>query len=145
MQLRPVSFENETGIRYGFQLETSDEKPRFWCILVARFAGNYRSGHHGAPDARFIQGITQTALGVWCPAALILDLRELAYTWGDEMEEVLGTRGEIKVPAAIVGSALCLPAIGTLIHGINSTKPATDAEHIFDNMDAAWGYVYQRA
>jgi hypothetical protein len=145
MHPRPVSFADETGIRYEFRLETSTERPRPWRILIAKFAGDYRSGHHGAPDARFIRGITQTALGLWWPEALVLDLRELSYTWGDDMEEVLATRGEIKVPFAIVGSALCLPAIGTLIHGINSTKPATDAAHIFDNMDAALEYVHQKA
>lgn len=143
-----MNFENETDIRYEFQLETSVEKPRFWCILVAKFAGHYRPGHLGAPDAFFIQGITQTALGVWRPAALILDLRELSYTWGDNMEEVLGSRGEINVPVAIVGSKLCLPAIGTLIqqfHPAGSKKSATDLAHIFDNMENAWEYVHSKA
>jgi len=120
----------ETEIRYEFQLETSDEKPRFWCILVAKFSGHYRPGHLGAPDALFIQGITQTALGVWRPAALILDFRELAYTWGDEMQGVLGIRGEIKLPFAIVGSEMCLPAIGTLIQTFGSPRPPTVAENI---------------
>jgi hypothetical protein len=148
MPLQEVKFENETNIRYEFLLETSDAKPRFWCVLVAKFAGNYRPGHRGAPDARFIQGITQTALAVWRPAAMILDLRKLSYTWGDNMEEVLGCRGEIGVPFAIVGSELCLPAIRTLIqtfHTEGSMKAATDAEHIFDNMEEALEYVYAKA
>jgi hypothetical protein len=144
MQLQPVTFESETDIRYEFKLETSDEKPRFWCILVAKFAGHYRPGHRGAPDAYFIQGITRTALGVWSPAALILDLRELSYTWGDEMDYVLSVGAEGDLPTAIVGSGLCLPAIGTLIHGINSTIPATNAENIFENIEEAWDYVHRK-
>src|SRR5260370_8435395 len=80
MPLQSVTFEGETDIRCEFQLETSDEKPRFWCILVAKFSGHYRPGHLGAPDALFIQGITQTALGVWRPPAFILSFRHLSYT-----------------------------------------------------------------
>jgi hypothetical protein len=144
MRLQPVRFESETDIRYEFKLETSDEKGRFWCILVAKFAGHYRPGHCGAPDAYFIQGITRTALGVWSPAALILDLRELSYTWGDEMDLVLGVGGECDLPTAIVGSELCLPAIGTLIHGVNSTTLATDTEHIFDSIEEAWDYIHRK-
>ena len=69
MPIKPVTFEGETDVRYEIQLETSEGKPQFWCILVLSFSGRYRPGHYGAPDARFIQRITQTALGVWCPAA----------------------------------------------------------------------------
>jgi hypothetical protein len=98
-----------------------------------------------APDAFFIQGITQTALGVWSPAALILDLRELSYTWGDDMDCVLGVGAERDLPTAVVGSGLCLPAMGTLIHGVDSTTPATDVEHIFDSIEEAWDYIHQTA
>jgi hypothetical protein len=147
MPLRPISFESETAIRYEFQLETF-EKERCPCrILIAKFAGDYRPGHLGAPDGWFIRGITEAALRVWCPDALTLDFRELSYTWGDEMEEILGIRGEIKVPFAIVGSELCLPAIGTLIqvfYGAEKIKTATDAENIFDNMEEALEYVHQK-
>src|SRR5262245_59877574 len=99
MPLNPVTFENGTDIRYELQLETSGEKPR---ILVLSFSGRYRPGHQGAPDASFIRGITQAATGVWRPAALILDFRRLDYVWGDEMEEVIGCRGEFRLPYAIV-------------------------------------------
>jgi hypothetical protein len=146
MPFQSVRFEDETDIRYEFQLETSAGQDRIRRVLVAKFAGHYRPGHRGAPDAGFIQGMTQAGLIVWQPAALVLDLRELSYTWGDDMEEVLGARGEIRVPFAIVGSELCLGAIGTLIqqfHAPGSIKSATDAESIFDNLEEALEYVYE--
>lgn len=144
MQLQPVSFDKETNIRYEFKLETTG-KNRFWYTLIAKFSGTYRRGSAGAPDAHFICGIAQTALAMWHPAALILDLRELSYVWGDEMDIVLSGGSGRRVPTAVVGSDACLPAIGTLIHGIDSTTPATEAENIFDNIDEAWEYVRKKA
>ena len=144
MQLQPVSFDKETDIRYEFQLETTG-KNRFWYTLIAKFSGTYRPGSAGAPDAHFIHGIAQTAIAMWHPAAVILDLREFAYVWGDEMDLVLGAGSDRRVPTAVVGSDACLPAIGTLIHGINSKQPATDAENIFDSIEEAWKYVRKKA
>jgi hypothetical protein len=145
MPIKSVTFERETDIRYEFQLETSDEKPPFWRILVATFSGHYRSGHRGAPDAGFIQGITQAALGVWWPAALILDFRNLDYVWGDNMEEVLGCRGEIRVPYAVVLGDQCRPAITTLLQVFRpEIASATELEHIFDDIEEAWNYVHQK-
>jgi len=147
MPLHPVSFATETAIHYEFQLETFDKERSPCRILVAKFVGDYRPGCRGTPDALFIQGITQAALKMWGPDGLVLDFRQLSYTWGDNMEEVLGIRGEIKVPFAIVGSELCLPAIGTLIqvfYGVEKIKTATDAEDIFDKMEEAIEYVHQK-
>ena len=144
MQLQTVSFNKETDIRYEFQLETTC-KNRFWYTLIAKFSGTYRPGSTGAPDAYFICGIAQTALAMWHPAALILDLRELSYTWGNDMDLVLDAGSGPNVPTAIVGSDACLPAIGTLIHGINSAQLPTDAENIFDSIEEAWEYVRMKA
>lgn len=145
MRLQPVTFEHETDIRYEFQLETSEEKPRFWCILMAKFAGHYRPGHRGAPDALFIQGIMRTALGVWRPAALVLDFRRLDYTWGDEMEEVLDCRREIELPYAVVLGDQCRQAVTTLLKQFHpEIGSATELEHIFDDMEEAWKYVHQQ-
>ena len=147
MPSQPVFFETETAVRYQFELEEFDAARGARRILVVKFSGAYRPGCQGTPDALFIQGITLAGLKVWGPDALILDLRQLSYTWGDNMEEVLGLREEIEVPFAIVGSESCLPAIGTLLqafYGPEKIKAATDAENIFDNMGAALEYVHHR-
>jgi hypothetical protein len=57
------------------------------------------------------------------------------------MDLVLDAGSEGNVPTAIVGSDACLPAIGTLIYGINSTQPATDAENIFDSMKVVYRHA----
>ncbi len=139
MSLSTVTFQGDSSIAHSFQLQ---REPR--SILVARFEGVYRVGCKGAPDGRLIQGLTGAALIIWRPSGLILDLRQLSYVWGDEMEEVLGMRGEIKIPFAVVGSELCLPAIGTLIKqfsGFKELKTATDAENVFEGIEEAFDYV----
>jgi len=53
-------------------------------------------------------------------------------------------RGEIKIPFAVVGSELCLPAMGTLIKQFSrfkELKTATDAENIFERFDEAFDYL----
>lgn len=147
MSLCPVSFESESAIHHEFLLEGFEKERSSRRILVVKFIGDYRPGCQGMPDALLMQGITQAALTMWGPDAVVLDLRQLTYTWGDNMEEVLGIRGEIKLPFAVVGSELCLPAICTLIqvfYGVDRIKTATDAENIFDNMEKALEYARQR-
>ena len=147
MPLQHVSFESQTSIRYQFQLDTFDKENTPRRVIIAKFCGDYRPGSQGTPDALFIQGITQAALKVWAPDGFLLDLSQLSYRWGDNMEEVLGLRGQIKVPFAILGSESCLPAIGKLIqvfYGVEKIKTATDAENIFDNLDEAVEYVHQQ-
>jgi len=146
MPIKSTTFESATDIRYEIQVETSEDKPRFSGVLVLSFFGHYRPGHLGAPDGEFMRGIMQAALGVWRPAGLILDFRRLDYVWGDEMEEVLGCRGEIRAPYAVVLGDRCGPAITTLVRQFHpGIASETELDHIFDDMEEAWRYVHQQA
>jgi hypothetical protein len=138
----PTSFDQVTSIQYQFFLEP--RKPgQYYRILIAKFSGEYKLGSRGAADARFICGITKTAFNIWYPDGLILDLRELSYGWGDDMDLVLDIGAKTGKPCAIVGSHRCLPAIATLINGVDTDKLATDTEFIFDSMDAALKFIQQ--
>ena len=142
MPLESVTFQEATDIKFEFKLETMDKHP-FAHTHIAKFSGTYRPGSTGRPDACFIHGMTETALRIWIPEALILDLTELSYRWGDEMDWVIGVGEDRCMHRAVVGSEKCLPALGTLIHGEGSTRSATDEENIFDDMEPAWSYVHQ--
>ncbi len=144
MQLQPIWLDRATDIRYEFQLETTG-KNRFHYTLIAKFIGTYRPGSEGSPDAHFICGIAQTAVSMWGPGGLILDLREISYVWGDEMYMVLDGDSWAHIPTAVVGSSACLPAIGTLLYGIDSKQPATDTGNIFESVEAAWEYVRKKS
>ena len=71
---------------------------------------------------------------------MILDLRELSYGWGDEMDLVLEPPTKI---SAIVVSPKCEPAISTLWYGIDTNKSVLEEAHFFDAIDPAIDYVTQ--
>jgi hypothetical protein len=144
MKLSRVTFTDDNRIDYEFFLETTG-KNRFWSTLVAKFRGRFRDGSKGAPDASFIHGITQTALQVWDPAAVVLDLSELQYEWGDEMDFLLNVGADRNVKSALVVGPGCAKAIATLMWGVETTRVVTEAENIFDNVEEAWKYVRKTA
>jgi hypothetical protein len=71
---------------------------------------------------------------------MILDLCDLHYQWGDEMDLVLQPPRDI---SAIVVSPKCEPAISTLFYGIDTKESVLDEPHFFDALDAAVDYVIQ--
>src|SRR5262245_36579816 len=113
MKFTAVDLTRGGNISYSIQRWARDKKP-FLSVIHLAFAGEYRSGHAGAPDAHYIEGIVRTVHEIWRPSALILDLRELSYEWGDEMDLVLQPPTDI---SAIVVSPKCEPAISTLCYG----------------------------
>ncbi len=85
------------------------------------------------------------AMEILEPSFLILDFTNLDYAWGDMLESVfsLNVREHQHSPSiALVVGECCKDAIGTLIDdNVDSTKPATDEEWIFDNIEDAWAYA----
>lgn len=142
MKLQPVRIDEATKLRCEFQLETMGRNS-FLYTLIAKFIGEYRDGSGGKPDARFIAGMTEMAVAIWRPAAVVLDLSELRYDWGDDMVNLLPPSVGGKKAAVVVGPK-CARAIATLLWGVNTTKEATEVEFIFDNVVAAWEAVRHR-
>ncbi len=60
------------------------------------------------------------------------------------MDWVLGSPEGVQIPTAIVGSEKCMPAIATLLFGINTTKRATEEENVFETLDDGLAYVEAR-
>jgi hypothetical protein len=142
MKFHPVRIEDASNLRHEFKLETTDES-YFRSILIARFIGDYRGGSSGRPDAVYMTGMLRMAVELWGPAGLVLDLSGVRYDWGDEMYWLLPPDVGGKKAAVVVGPK-CARAIATLLWGVNTTKEATEAEFIFDNVVAAWEAVRHR-
>ena len=103
-------------------------------MLIARFAGPYSE----SITASHICGLTQAAVMLLQPMALILDFRQLDYTWGNAMTVVLQLDFDFSpIPMALLGSVRCLPAIATLMFGTSTKKRATEQEGVFDSFDAS--------
>lgn len=142
MKLQPVRLEDETNIRSEFQLEATGRNP-FCFTLIAKFTGDYRDGSAGKPDLRFMVGMTKTAVAIWQPAALVVDLSELRYEWGDDLADLVSPTVAGKKTAVVVGPK-CARAIATLLWGTETQREATEADFIFANVEAAWQAVRHR-
>jgi hypothetical protein len=111
-------------------------------ILMISFSGIYERGSAGHKDAMYILGKIHFALYMTEAIGIIIDLRELKYVWGNEMNSIIGCSFEMKFgdvfPAIIVGPH-CHKAIASL----GGKRHATDEEHVFETFDEAWQYVKQ--
>jgi hypothetical protein len=163
MSLESATFDERTPLKFQFSLSRAGNAT----VLVVEFSGRYRIGCQGGPDATFMRDVTLTAAHLWRPDGVVLDLTDFAYEWGDNLEEVLGVgwvrndpywppgpfdhifrpaadEPEPPMPFAVGVGTKCRDAIATLLFGLETTRPATDAEHLFDCLAAALEYVHSR-
>lgn len=110
------------------------------CLMV-RFAGHYGIGSAGNGDAECMRGLVDLACGLWPHASLVIDLRELHYTWGDEIDKAF--RHPDKRPTALLVGPHCEAALATLLDGENphSTRWATDFHWVFNQLDDALAHL----
>ena len=117
MELQPISLETLSGIRYSASLAPHKEfeQPEF--IHVA-FRGEYQDGSMGKPDALYLTATIAALDTAWYSQAFIIDLTELKYDWGDEMDWVWGIGWQgwccAQRPLAIIVSDLCRDALKSL-------------------------------
>lgn len=101
-------------------------------VLVLRFSGAYRDGSAGSPDARQMLGAARHALTLWDADALVLDLRHLAYRWGDGMLGVIAVDADPDLgplPRTAAVSERCRPGLESLLAGGEG--------FLFDDLDQA--------
>jgi hypothetical protein len=117
VKLIPVSFEELSGIEFTVALAPHERNstPEF---LLVTFTGAYRHGAAGADDATFIAAIMEAAQRAWYTDSLIIDLSELAYYWGDEMDWIHDVGHDqlstCHKPLAIIVGDDCRHALKTL-------------------------------
>jgi hypothetical protein len=108
--------------------------------LVLRFSGVYGVGSAGNGDAGFMRVITQAALSAWHSHAVVFDLRELSYEWGDSIWGVFGRgippSGVERLPCALVVSDLCRGGFSSCL---GLVPP------MFDDMESAINFVGEPA
>ena len=89
MELHQVEYSDLSSITHTVFVSRYErfQYPEF---LVIRYTGEYRVGSAGNPDANYIFATATGAHAAWHSNAIILDFTDLSYTWGDDMERVLG-------------------------------------------------------
>ncbi|QDT95507.1 hypothetical protein [Gimesia aquarii] len=89
MQLTEHHFTDLSNIKYRiFSCDISDERKA--SALVIRFIGNYGYGSDGNGDGQFMRTITLCALSLWDVEAVVFDLRDLTYEWGNTIWGMYG-------------------------------------------------------
>jgi hypothetical protein len=108
--------------------------------LFLKFSGVYGVGAAGKGDAEFMRVITRAATLAWHCRAVVFDLRELAYEWGNSIWEVFGPGVQPSsvegLPCALVVSDLCRG-------GFSNCRGLVPP--VFDDLESAGAFVNEPA
>ena len=89
MELTELHFTDLSEIQY--QIFTCDMSgKRNAEAMILRFSGSFGVGSEGNADGEFMRTITLCALSLWHTDAVVFDLRELDYTWGNKIWAMYG-------------------------------------------------------
>jgi hypothetical protein len=118
VRLRTVTYADLSALRHEVAVVDGArfQPPEF---LIVRYFGSYRAGSEGTPDAKYILAAVAAAREAWWSRCTVLDFRELAYRWGDNMAWVaqIGWNGATRLqwPLAIVVGDGCRDALRSLL------------------------------
>ena len=104
-------------------------------ILIISFNGKYRDGSAGRPDAGLIKGVIKTGVSVFDPFSILIDLRNLEYNWGDNLD--LSFEETESTKAVVLVGEKCRRAMSTLAFGVDTNKDIVDNEFFFDDYEKA--------
>ena len=143
-RLEELALEELSRIRTRY-FSAADEATS--SVLVVRYDGTYGHGSAGNDDARYMYAMATAGVAAFEPDAVIHDLSELRYGWGDMLELVFNVRGpHADSPMAIVTRPHCEEAVRSLLSfdSDGKTDPPDVGESVFDDLFAAWDYVVRR-
>ena len=116
-------------------------------VLVVSFSGVFGTGSAGNGDASYMQAMTLSALAGYSCEAIVVDLQQLDYRWGDALLSVFqdiyqfkNDPGEPSFPAVVVTSESCRLALLSLC-GVSEV----DAAWHFRDREQAIAAAHQKA
>lgn len=148
--LTEVAPPQPAGIACRYFLPSLDQTDRHR-ILVVSFTGEYPPGSLGNAHGAYIATCTLHGLHAFDAYAVILDFRELTYSWGNTLLQVFQDVGQFKdcgndpgsppFPVAVVTSEKCRDAFLTLVTPSGRKTPKWH----FEKLDLAISYSIQAA
>src|SRR5438477_2634638 len=118
VRLRPVTFDDLSQLKHKVFISDTGST-RSHAFLVVRYQGIYRDGATGEGDALYIVATAKAAREAWWGPCTVLDLRDLEYRWGDEMEWIISIGRDpvtgCHAPLAIVVGDKCRVALKSLL------------------------------
>ncbi|WP_240636807.1 hypothetical protein [Paenibacillus silvae] len=144
---KQLKLEELSDLKY--EVHMGDSQAVHYCsIMILKFLGEYGFGSAGNSDARYMCAIGEAVVEAWEPSGLILDLSELAYEWGDRMENVFdighAKYGDNPFPTALIVGERSEEAIRTLILGVYSDETIDDIDWVHRDLSSAWAYIEQK-
>ncbi len=102
-------------------------------ILHIKFSGIYRPGSIGKSELGYMTGNYELGKAVWRPFKIVIDISDVEYEWGDDMELLLDI-SDPKSSVIIVGKKN-RKAISTLMFGMDTEKDIVDNKFFFDDLE----------
>ena len=116
MDPAPLHFNDNVSVEHSFS-ETRFEEHPHRRVLVAKFSGVSGYGCANNGDAKYMSAMTTAAIFMWSPSAVLFDLRELQYEWGDMMAELLDIPACHRLPTTAIVSDLNRTGLTSLVSG----------------------------
>jgi hypothetical protein len=103
--------------------------------LLIKFSGEYRHGSLGKSESQFLVGMVKLGIEVWRPFKIAIDIQDVKYEWGDDIQLLFGAPEDQKT-VVIVGENN-RKSISTLLFGIETQKDVVDNKFFFDDFELA--------
>ncbi len=114
-------------------------------VLMIKYSGKYEFGSTGNSDATYMSAMGKAAIEAWEPSAVIIELQELEYEWGDRLDIIFNIGSDKYAdepfPVAVIVGSGCEEALRTLLLGTHSKEPIDSIEWVFKDFDTAWKYI----
>ena len=108
MKEEDVGLDELSAIACRFKKRTyTRETDGFYCpLLISAFDGAYRHGAAGNDDGIYMSAMLQAGFAAWQPLALVIDLRKLAYEWGDMMSAPLTAADDYRAGIGVLATTV---------------------------------------
>ena len=141
MQLNERKLEELSTLRYHYFTCPFVKYPDVQALVVS-FHGQYGYGSKGNGDAIFMTAVIKAGLAAWHTSALILDLREMVYEWGDMIGSAIdagaGQYIKARFPTAVVISKLNRDGLTTFVEKEMGDEPS---HWLFESLEDALHHV----
>jgi len=141
MELKPLDIRDDVSVTHAY-FQTSLPSPPHLDVLVVRFSGESGFGCANYSDGIYMEAMTRAGITAFDSVGVILDLRELAYEWGDMMANLFGAGHkhyvDADLPVVAVISDLNRVGLTSLVADEMQSDPAN---LLFETIETALAHL----
>lgn len=144
MELKPCNLDDLSTAKVSFAAGSLRSTPHAE-VLVIKFIGKAANSREYHGTFSFMNAMIAAGVAAWSPFAVVLDLRQLSYEWGDEMSGTLTSAydgdSRYSPPTAVVVSDLNREGLTSLVIQEMFASPE---DWLFDTVEDAITAVDRR-